>query len=388
MSKTLIISHHRQLNTGWAKVAIDYIMAMDNAGLDISVRPLLLSEPESNIPDRIKELEQKPIRECKTLIQIVLPHHLEYNSNFKCIAVFFSECDRLPSEWSTRLNMMDEVWVCNNQMMEAIINSGVKTKIRVILPPVNTEKYQRTYPKLQILSSQLSGNFSFYFIGELNKRKNLSCVIKAFHSEFDTNEPVSLVIKSSKFGASPNEVANNIQKISDEIKIGLKKYQNPNYYKRELVITNNMSDTDLLSLHSTCDCLVNASTGEAYGQPIIDAMGLGKLAIVNSVGGPKDYVIGENEIKNNKKSKKKANGLTLTEHIREPAYGMLETFPFLFTSEETWLVPSTRELQERMRTAYEMDKKTRMNITANAIETIDAMCYNAFSQKIKKILNG
>ena len=126
-------------------------------------------------------------------------------------------------------------------------------------------------------------------------------------------------------------------------------------------------------------CLVNASMCEAYGQPIIDAMGLGNLVIVNSVGGPKDYVVGYNQF-----DKKEvcweglANGLTLTEQIKEPAYGMLDGFPFLFTSEETWLVPSSKELQERMRTAYEMDKKTRMVITSEAMETVEDMSYANF----------
>lgn len=386
MNKCLWISHHRNGNTGWSKVAIDYMLAMDKV-IDIVARPLLLNEPDTNIPDRIKELEQKSSRGCDVIINCLLPHHLEYSSNFtKNISCFFSECDKIPLEWASRLNLMDEVWVCNKQMKKAAIDSGVTAKIEVVLPPVNTEKYQKTYPRLPGLVQQLAGNFAFYFIGDLNKRKNLSGVLKAFHSEFDSDEPVSLVIKSGKFGVPPQEIAQNIQKLSDEVKLGLKKYSNPNQYKRELVITDKMSDDDILSLHSTCDCLVNASMGEAYGQPIIDAMGLGKLVIVNSVGGPKDYVVGYNEfVEEEKFWDGIANGLTLKEQIREPAYGMLDGFPFLFTSEENWLVPSTTELMERMRTAYEIEKKTRLSITAEAMQTVEDMNYVNFGERIKEL---
>ena len=252
MSKVLFVSHHRNGNTGWSRVAQDYILAIDNAGLDIVVRPLLLNEPDTNIPNRIKELEQKSSSGCDTIINCILPHHLEYSSKFKNISIFFSECDQIPLEWTSRLNLMDEVWVCNSQMKQACIRSGVTANLEIVLPPADTEKYQRTYPKLPGLAQQLSGDFAFYFIGDLNKRKNLSGVLKAFHAEFDSNEPVQLVVKSSKFGVHPQEVAQNIQKLSDEVKIGLKKYPSPSGYKRELVITDKMSDTDILSLHTTC----------------------------------------------------------------------------------------------------------------------------------------
>lgn len=383
MRKLLVISHIFQGNTGWAKVAIDYILALDTK-YDVVCRPVLLNETESNIPDRIKELENKSSRGCDTVVNITLPHHWIYDSRFKNVGVYFSETDNLPSEWLSRINLMDEVWICNTQMEETCKKSGITAKTRVVLPPVNVEKYERSYNTLPGLVQKLEGDFSFYVIGELNKRKNLSGILKAFHSEFDSNEPVQLVIKSNKFGLQPHEVAGNIQKLSDEIKTGIRKYPKLTDYKSEIVITNKMSDEDLLGLHTTCDCLINASFGEAYGQPIIDAMGLGKLVIANSVGGPKDYMVGYNEFDENEDYwEDSANGLTLTEHIREPAYGMMESFPFLFTSEETWYMPSTKELMERMRTAYEMKTRTKNKLGVNAIQDVYDMDYNSFLEGIE-----
>lgn len=382
MKKILLCGHYRQANTGWAKVAIDYILALDKK-YDVICRPILLSEPEANIPERVKELEQRDSRGCDTILNITLPHHWVYDSRFKCCGVYFSETDNLPIEWTSRLNLMDEVWVCNEQMEQACKNSGVSSKLKVVLPPVNVRKYEQTYKTLPGLVQKLEGDFSFYVIGELNKRKNLSGILKAFHAEFDSNEPVQLVIKANKFGVPPQEIAGHIKKLSDEVKIGLKKYPKPEDYKKEIIIADKLSDEDLFGLHTTCDCLVNASFGEAYGQPIIDAMGLGKLVIANSVGGPKDYLVGYNEFDENEGFwQDYANGLTIKEQIREPAYGMIEGFPFLMTSEEVWYMPSTKELMDRMRAAYEIQSEIRSRICVNAINTVYNMNYSEFLKNI------
>lgn len=384
MRKILILGHFLNGNTGWANVAKDYIFALDKK-YDVVCRPIILNETITEIPEKIKILMDKDSRDCDTVINILLPHHIVYNSNFKkAISVFFSETDQIPIEWTSRLNLMDEVWVCNTQMEQACKNSGVTSKLKVVLPPVNVRKYEQTYKTLPGLVQKLEGDFSFYVIGELNKRKNLSGILKAFHAEFDSNEPVQLVIKANKFGVPPQEIAGHIKKLSDEVKIGLKKYPKPEDYKNEIVITDKLSDEDLFGLHTTCDCLVNASFGEAYGQPIIDAMGLGKLVIANSVGGPKDYLVGYNEFDENEGFwQDYANGLTLKEQIREPSYGMIEGFPFLFTSDEVWYMPSTKELMERMRVSYEMKKEIRDRLAVNAINTVYDMDYNEFLKSIE-----
>ena len=56
--KILYVSHHKE-GTGWGQAAIDYIMAMDAAGLDVVPRAVKINRRSPNIPKRILQLEQK-----------------------------------------------------------------------------------------------------------------------------------------------------------------------------------------------------------------------------------------------------------------------------------------------------------------------------------------
>lgn len=388
MNKILIASHYRE-SSGWGRVCINYILALDKAGYDIVCRPVRLNEKSSELPTRILELEQKSDKDCDVIIQMTLPHLMEYSGNFKkCVGVFFSETDSLPFDWSSRLNLMDELWVCNNQMVRALKNSGVTTPCRLVRPPIDTSRYEQTYSTYNGLKERLEGSYSFLWIGDLSKRKNLSAVLKAFHSEFKY-EPVELVIKSSKFGLSPEQVTQTIQQLSNEVKTGLKLYPNLNDYKSEIIIAENLSDTEICELHSTVDSLVSVPCGEAWGQSILDGLGFGNIVIGSEVGGPADYLRGLNSYDFDERYwESDANSLLVRTHhmVEEPCFGMVDTFPFLFKSDESWYNPSISELRRLMRTAYEMSEDTKKILRKNALDTIYDFSYENFGESVKEIL--
>lgn len=390
MSKILIVSHLAQNFSGWARVAQDVVLALDGAGYDVVPRTIYLSEQNSNINPRILELEEKNDRGCDVILNIVLPHHLEYRAGYKNISLFFSETDSLPIEWVGPLNLMDEVWVVNIQMKEACLKSGITKPIQVVYPPIDTSKYERTYADYKPLKDKLAGQFSFLVVGDLQRRKNLASIIKAFHCEFSTNEPVNLVIKSTKFNTSPEQQEQIIRKMSEEIRAGLKLYPNQNDYKSEIIITDSLSDEQMMELHNTCDCLVSNSYGEALGLPLIDSMGLGKLVIANKVGWANDDLIGYNEFDLDKRYWEGiSNSLTITtsEQCLEPVFGMNEGFPFLFTGKENWWQGSTTALMNRMRMAYEMSISDKEIIGKGAINTVYEYSYSTFAERVKELIN-
>ena len=79
--KVLFIGCYRD-GTGWGQAAIDYILSMDHVGLDVVCRPLKLNQNNYEIPERVAELEKKPMRGANICIQNVLPHYLDYNGYF------------------------------------------------------------------------------------------------------------------------------------------------------------------------------------------------------------------------------------------------------------------------------------------------------------------
>ena len=194
--KVLYVGCYRD-GTGWGQAATDYILAMDSAGIDVVPRPIKLNQNQISLPKRIAELEKKDSSGCDVCIQHTLPHYMEYSSKFKKnIALYATETSNFKdSGWARRINMMDEAWVINNQMFHASKESGVEIPIKVVPHATDFSKFERGYSKLDFPAA--NGNFIFYTIADLNKRKNLQAFIKAFHAEFDPSEPVSILIKSS-----------------------------------------------------------------------------------------------------------------------------------------------------------------------------------------------
>ena len=89
--KVLFVGHYRE-GTGWGNAAIDYILAMDSAGIDVVCRPIKLNSRNVDLPERILELENKSSSGSDVCIQNVLPHHMDYNGRFKKnIALYFIE---------------------------------------------------------------------------------------------------------------------------------------------------------------------------------------------------------------------------------------------------------------------------------------------------------
>ena len=368
--KVLYIGCYRD-GTGWAQAAMDYILSIDSVGIPIVPRPVKLNGSVEGVPKRIEQLERQDSSGCDICIQHVLPHLMDYNPRFKKnIALYATETSNfIDSGWSRRINFLDEAWVINNQMVKASKDSGVNIPIHVVPHATNLQKFQLDYEKIDFLNGD---DFKFYFIGDLNKRKNLTAFLKAFHSEFDKSEPVSIVIKSSQYGLESEACALKVRDICNEVKFKLKKYQNLKDYKEDLIITDRLSEMDLMRLHNSCDCFVMPSYGEAWCIPAFDAMGFGKTPICTNTGGMADFI---------------GNAGWLIEGYQEPVYGMNETFQNIFTSNENWCSIDVNEMKKVMRHVYESRGKLD-KMRENGAKQVQEYSHQKVGAIIKGLLNG
>lgn len=373
--KVLYVGCYRE-GTGWGQAAVDYILAMDSVGIDVVPRAVKLNNKQPELPQRILELESKDSSGSDVCIQHVLPHMMDYNSRFKKnIALYATETSNfISSNWHRKINCMDEAWVINTQMVRAARKSGVTIPIKEVPHATSFSKFESGYKKLDI--PNIHNNFVFYFIGELNKRKNLEAFIKAFHLEFHRNEPVSILIKSNRHDLSGDQCALEIQNICNAIKGGLKKYPSIENYKEDLIITDYLSETDMYRLHKTCDCFVMPSYGEAWCIPAFDAMGFGNTPICSHGTGMRDFI--------------REDAGFLVPGRWEPVYGMTETFADLFTAEEDWFSIDVNELRRTMRKVYDMhndsDQKYSKMKQQGLLRAFEYSHEN-IGNKIKELLN-
>jgi glycosyltransferase involved in cell wall biosynthesis len=374
--KVLYLGHYKEFG-GWSQAATDNILALDNVGVDVVCRNVTLTQDKQEIHPRLLQLEEKNSRGCDVCVQHVLPHHYVRSDMFKK-NIAFMETETLNLKhlnWFYQLNMMDEVWVANESSKKALESDGLTPQIKVIHHTTDTSKYKKRYLDLSI--PQTEGTFKFYYIGDFNDRKNLESIITCFHSEFEEDENVSLVLKFNKFGLSSEELHGRIIEYLSQIK---KSLRIRNSYKQEVIVTDKLPEESLMSLHNYCDCFVCPSHGEAWSIPSLDAMAFGNTPIASNFGGPCEFID-----KNNWRTGTLINGVYSCCKSKDAA------FPDLFTSKEYWFQPCEKQIRGQMRKYYESWKKDPISYEQRnrvaGLKQVEKFSYQNIGKILKEQLN-
>lgn len=325
------MGHYRD-GTGWGNAALNNILAMDAAGINVVPRAITYEVEDRDYPERIKQLELQSDEDCDIVIQHTIPQNYFYDSNYKNIGCFCIESDSLKSTgWVKHLNLMDEVWVACRTNKIIAENSGVTVPIKVVPYSLNLDNYEN--PQGDQIDT-LVNNFTFGFVGELIERKNLKALVRAFHMEFDLKEPVNLFIKTSRTNLE------GAQKYLEHIKNGLKIRKT---YKEEVVVAGMLREEDYISVLSQIDCFVMPSRGEAFCIPGLECMALGKPAIYTK-GTGMDYLVGHP-----------------VEAHKTPCFGAVDAMPCIDTAESNWWEIDVIKLASTMRQVYTNYDQNRLS---------------------------
>jgi glycosyltransferase involved in cell wall biosynthesis len=370
--KVLYIGCYRD-GTGWAHAAQNYILSLDTAGVEVVPRFIKLNSNQVEIPKRISDLEKNDDKNCDVVIQHVLPHQLSFNGNFeKNISLYVSETDHFQNTcWPERISLMDEAWVPNSFMAESVSkNSKIISPHYIIPHAADMSKYQKQYEPFDI--PFFRDKFVFYFIGEINRRKNIGSLLKAFHTEFRPEEDVAIFLKAHLPGQSSNDSQNYLRELSENVKNGLKLYQSNSMYHEEIFICDYLSDEQIMRIHATGDCFVSGSFGEAWCIPAFDAMSMGKTPICTDTGGPRDFI---------------GDGGYLIESRKENCFGVIDAFDELYVANESWDAPSIPHMRQLMRRVFE-NEQDRKEKSSNGISRSYDYSYSAIGEIMLSTLSG
>lgn len=371
--KLLYIGHYKE-NSGWSRAASDLIKAIQTTDIDVVCRDIKLTDVEPELSKDIIELEKKDLNNIDYCIQHILPHHIVGTQKFKKnIGYFVSETDSIGiHHWSNNLSLLDEIWVPNQDSKNNLVNDGFDEKrLRVIPHAFDLTKYIDSKSRINFHNKNYV--FKFYFICEIDDRKNIESIIRCFHSEFSSGEPVILVLKIKKNGVDSKLLRSEIGKICDKVKTELRIHQNIDDYNTEVIITENFTDEQMRILHLSCDCFVGPTHGEGWSIPAFDAMCFGNTPICSNEGGPKEFID-----QNNKNTGWLVDGIKNICNHRNPA------FPDLFTGHSHWFIPNEIEVKKAMRYYYE-NRGKRNN---DGLRRGEQFSYQRVGQIIKDALNG
>jgi glycosyltransferase involved in cell wall biosynthesis len=287
----------------------------------------------------IKSLIRKPINDCDTIIihstpdtwKDITKQNQPLIGNKKVIGYTVWETNKLPPSWVNHINEnVHEVWCPSKYNATVFKNSGVTIPIK-IFPHVFLPK---ELPKKELVSIKSSDGmvdesdrYTFYNISELNIRKGVEDLVNVFCQSFTEEDNVRLILKihyKDYNDKNTNHCLSILNKIVSE-------YKNP---PKIHYIVDNLSDKEILGIHSIGDCYVSLCKSEGFGLTIFEAFKYNKKVITTGFGGQVDF-LGDNY-----------DGLV--KYKVGPVTGM-DVFSKNYTSDQEWAYPDLDHASELMR---------------------------------------
>lgn len=368
---SLFIGPYRQ-DDGWGMSARDYIKSIATQTSNITTRPYFYTGQSVEISEDIAQYEKNVYDKYDVIYQELLPHSMCItNAAKKNVGIFNLEITNLAESVSLNiLNNLDLVCVPSKQEAKSLKESGIKSKVKVISGALDLDFIKNNVDHKMKMQKSIERTFKFYYIGEFVERKNLADLVTAFNLAFRNNENVSLIIKTSV----PGKGAGEGQKIVKQALNQHKQMLNIGPCRDEFVVTDRLSDQDMIGLHNACDCFVMPSYGEAYCRPAAEALVLGKTPIVTDHTGMTDFV--------NKK-----NGFIISSQKTPVITGQrtLSKDFDIYNANSYWYRPNIYVMIDHMRTVYEMSKKDRKTLEEKrqlGRDSMDQFSYETIGKKI------
>lgn len=274
--------------SGFEQLSRGLFLALDQMGVQIELRQAYEwnAERVGLPPDTMRRL----IRMTKQRVTPFAPHviyqkpagqALHKDAPVICYTLF--ETDRCPTSWVDSLNKMDKVLVFSEFNRKGWAESGIDPE-RIDKLPVAIDSFMYTPdgPRMNIKNKK---GFVFMTSGDFTERKNFEAVIEAFVKEFNSDDPVTLVIKGHYGGFTKKfrrECAKRIQAIANHF--------NPENPPRILFYGDKVSDYAMAALYRSMDCFVLTSRGEGLGLQYLEAMASGVPIIHADWSAQTDYL--------------------------------------------------------------------------------------------------
>lgn len=330
--------------SGYATATKGNLIHFFTKGIPVSWMPLYFDN--SQLSDEcfynamIKSLIKKPIEHYDTVFVHCTPdiwpemrvRHKDLMRNKRVIGYTVWETNRLPYLWVESINdCVDEVWCPSTYNQTVFIESGVKIPIKVF-PHVFMPKELPS--KESVLMNVLDGEivnqedsyYTFYNISELNPRKGVEDLVKTFCESFSSKDKVRLILKVHYKNYEDKNKKYCISVLNDIIS----SYGDP---PKIHIILNNLTEREILGLHSIGDCYISLCKSEGFGLTIFEAFKYDKKVITTGYGGQLDF-LGKNY-----------DGLVKYE-LRN-VVGMVE-FSKHYSEDQKWAYPDLKHAKKLM----------------------------------------
>ncbi len=287
--KVAYFSNYRD-GTYDASFAVDNILALEAANVDVVCRPVTLSSMIANLSCLVEHLERKTLDNVDVIIQDMKPHLYEYKSGVKNIGFLrWNQSLFNQSNWPECCNLMDEIWVTSSDTMLAASKSGISKPIKVVLHGRNSDRFKKQIDPLPL--DGLKHKCVFYTISDMTRMQNITGLIRSYYAAFAKTDDVVLVLRIYDSSRNEGQLVALVKETIEDIKKGTHIYSKPEDYPKIAIICGILNDDQLCQLHKTGDIFVTANRGEYWNIFLHDAMGFGRPPIYTNICGHNSLAI-------------------------------------------------------------------------------------------------
>lgn len=353
MKNVLYIGPYEDTN-GLGYSSRRYINALlKNNNINLSIRPIFITNSAVknpiSLPDQYATYSSNIFPYYDIVIQHGYPEMFVYDKRFgKHIGIVEVETANIQrSGWINRINLLDEIFVNSIHGLNSLYDCGVIKPIRVIAEPYDTPLFNE---KLSPFFSDISENnkpFIFYTIGAYSEKKNIKGIILAYLLEFNSLDNVRLVIKT-------NSYINTLQDLDSQMNFDIKSIKSAirkNNYPDINIVAGYISDEDIVRLHQSSDCYINAVKADGDGSSAIESMLCDNIVINTKNIGSSTYFNSGNAL--------------MVDSISTNVYSPTYANPNILTIHERWHEPNILSLQSQMRKAYSFTGNEKQSLVQN-----------------------
>lgn len=294
--------------SGYAHVAIADALLLRAAGIPSYFIPHRAEAIDwDNIPEDRKAILEEYQRDVVGIGDVLIaewpPHEAIRMTNLTDRFVMRTTCetDRV-SKMAVDMSNVDgitKIWFPSEFARQSFVQSGVKeSRTLTVLPPVINDHLGLWKPVVTPNTQPIDEHNHFVFgtMGTFQARKGFDHLIRAYYAAFNSEHPVTLVIRTSPFGRfrTVQELRTEIEKHVKEIRaeyIGRGRLLG--FPKISFKVGTELTDKEMISWLGSLDCYVNPSFGEGTGLPIVYARASGVPIVTNLFGGVAESLGGE-----------------------------------------------------------------------------------------------
>ncbi|MHB8172749.1 MAG: glycosyltransferase [Thermincolia bacterium] len=278
--------------SGYADEARNMVLHLDEEKYQIKISPVgnqqdVLGVLDAETRSRLDKLVQGENQPNPVTVQWIPGYGFNRDSGAVVnIGRTMFETDRIPPDWVTACNNMDEIWVPTHFNRETFAGAGVnQDKIFVIPGGIDAGKYAAVTP----MDLPDRKGFNFLAVFEWIYRKGWDLLLKAYLTEFSKKDDVALVLKVNVPHFSTNEKVQG-QLVEYIHNLGFDLENIP-----EVVLINEyMTSNQMAALYAACDTFVLPTRGEGWGRPYMEAMATGLPTIGTRWSGHLEFMNDDN----------------------------------------------------------------------------------------------